>query len=412
MKGKTKTVIIISFALIVFFTLIYVVHPPGKLDVHGETHESSLPETPLIISDGYLPGITWVDDIHPIFVRNKCGHCHTRGKEVIVEGFEELTLGIIDPDDESNAYYSYHELVYAEGPPQIQEGETLRDGQCCWPRNYPPEKQRRIWIGHPERSVLYRKLERDYYDWDKPPRFFDEALKLTWGVPMPIYHEEREGGEHATRYYEIQPFYKRIIFNLSLWLGGSRDELHQWPPRIPASDRLLLRYWINNAVQLMEEDTVIEVQVTGPDGKAVNDATVRLIGNYNSIKRKEVIDRLDIKTDTDNKASLSFPKYSVITSTWFIAAEKDGIKLGRNMKVHDLLTAYPFIKDYLIQLHPHFKKLNNPLMMKTVGRVATLNKAASAAGIPTDKFISGIADEIKIKTGGTIEIESDDTLTE
>ncbi len=88
------------------------------------------------------------------------------------------------------------------------------------------------------------------------------------------------------------------------------------------------------------------------------------------------------------------------------------MKLSPNLKVHDLLTAYPYIKDYLIQLHPHFKKLNNPIMLQTLGRVATLEKAASAAGIPTYKFIAGIADEIKIKTGETIEIESDDTLSE
>jgi hypothetical protein len=126
--------------------------------------------------------------------------------------------------------------------------------------------------------------------------------------------------------YDIRPFYQRLFFNLSLWLGGSRDELHQWPPGIPKSERMLLRYWIDNAVQLMEEGTSIEVQTTGPDGKAVNDSAVRLTGNYNSIERKEVVDQLDIKTDTDGKAYLSFPKYSVITSTWFISAEKDGIK--------------------------------------------------------------------------------------
>jgi hypothetical protein len=88
------------------------------------------------------------------------------------------------------------------------------------------------------------------------------------------------------------------------------------------------------------------------------------------------------------------------------------MKLGPNTKVHDLLSAHPYIKDYLIQLHPHFKALNNPVMMKTVGRVATLKKAAGAAGIPIDKFLSGIADEIKNKSGETIEREDDDTLTE
>jgi hypothetical protein len=45
-------------------------------------------------------------------------------------------------------------------------------------------------------------------------------------------------------------------------------------------------------------------------------------------------------------------------------------------------------------------------MMKTVGRVATLERAASAVNIPFDSFVSGIADEIKNKTGETVEVES------
>ena len=75
------------------------------------------------------------------------------------------------------------------------------------------------------------------------------------------------------------------------------------------------------------------------------------------------------------------------------------MKIGRDMKDYDLLTAYPFIKDYLIELHPHFKKLNNPVMLQTLGRVATLEKAASAVDIPVNEFISGLAGEIKSITG-------------
>ncbi len=75
------------------------------------------------------------------------------------------------------------------------------------------------------------------------------------------------------------------------------------------------------------------------------------------------------------------------------------MKLGPDTKAYDLLTTYPFIKEYLIQLHPHFEKLNNPVMLKTVGRVATLNMAAGAVNIPVDKFISGLAEEIKKRTG-------------
>jgi hypothetical protein len=80
------------------------------------------------------------------------------------------------------------------------------------------------------------------------------------------------------------------------------------------------------------------------------------------------------------------------------------MKLGASTKVHELLSTYPFIKDYLLQLHPHFKKLNNPIMMQTVVKVATLNMAAGAVGIPIDKFIEDLADEIKNRTGKAVEV--------
>lgn len=75
------------------------------------------------------------------------------------------------------------------------------------------------------------------------------------------------------------------------------------------------------------------------------------------------------------------------------------MKLEPGTKVYDVLTTYPFIKDYLIQLHPHFRKLSNPVMLRTMGRIATLNMAADAVKIPVDEFIAGIADEIKSRTG-------------
>ncbi len=322
MKGRRRVVIVVS-VLVVFLVVLHMTRPPGQPPEHEDIQAEPADSAPLVLSHGNLPGITWVDDIHPIFIRNKCSHCHTRGKEAIAEGFEELALGIIDPDDEGNAFYSYHELVYAEGPPQFLKGETLRDGQCCWPRNYPPEKQRRIWIGHPERSVLMRKLEHDYYDWDKPPRFFEEGIDIEWGPPMPMYHEKKRGKEYSRRHYNIRPFYKRIFLHLSLWLGGSRDELHQWPPRILESDRLLLRSWIYNAVQLMADRTGIEVQALDTTGNPVENATVKLVGNHTSIEKKEIDDQIVMTTDIEGKAVLLFPQYSVITSTWFVASEKD-----------------------------------------------------------------------------------------
>jgi hypothetical protein len=326
---KVRAVFAVLFLFGIFMALLYTVRPPGLPVVSENEHHELSRKKPYAPTSGVLPGITWADDIHPIFVRNKCGHCHERGREVLAEGLEPYALGIIDPQNENNPYFSYHELVYSEGPPQIQEGETFRDGQCCWPLHYPEGHQRRIWIGHPERSALMHKLDHDYYDWRKPPRFFEEGLSLLWGPPMPMYHieeEEHEGSE--TKLFEIRPFHKRILFHISLWLGGSRSELHRWPPRIPAGDRSILRNWIDNTVQIMEDVTGIEVLVSNKKMEPIQNAVVTFVGNYNSQERNEVGDQISLKTDKEGKALLLFPRHSVITDQWFVSSEKESFRAG------------------------------------------------------------------------------------
>jgi len=51
-------------------------------------------------------------------------------------------------------------------------------------------------------------------------------------------------------------------------------------------------------------------------------------------------------------------------------------------KVAALLDAYPGIEEKLIALVPAFAKLRNPILRKTVAKVATLEQAAKVGGIP------------------------------
>ncbi len=332
---------------------LFIARPPGQPPPGFGYHNVIQPlEYPYMIKEGKLPGVTWADDIHPIFIRNGCGACHTRGKEAIVEGLAEFALGVLDSRIPSNPYYSYHELVYPEGPPQIQEGEKLRDGQCCWPKNFTPKQQRRIWLGQAEQSAIIHKLDRDYYDWNKSPRFLEEGLRLLWGMPMPMYHEKEGhsegvpgGMEHEEEHrhdrgrkvhgsvkneheYEVRSFFKRVLFHITLWFGANRDKLYALPPRIPTKDRALLRYWISNSLQLMEEGTAIEVQVFDEQGGPVKDSMVHLTGNFNSPERAQVMDVIHVETDVQGKAALRFPEWSVITSFWFVSAEVNGKRTG------------------------------------------------------------------------------------
>ncbi len=57
-------------------------------------------------------------------------------------------------------------------------------------------------------------------------------------------------------------------------------------------------------------------------------------------------------------------------------------------KVAALLDAYPELEDVLIKMAPPFKKLKNPLLRRSVARVASLRQAASAARLPVEEVVN------------------------
>ncbi len=78
--------------------------------------------------------------------------------------------------------------------------------------------------------------------------------------------------------------------------------------------------------------------------------------------------------------------------------------LSPKTKVNDLLAVYPFLKEFLIALNPEFKMLDNAFLRKTVGKLATLGKAAMISGMDVKKLLDGIAGEIKKKTNETVSV--------
>ena len=50
--------------------------------------------------------------------------------------------------------------------------------------------------------------------------------------------------------------------------------------------------------------------------------------------------------------------------------------------VHTLLKEHPFLLDFLAGYHPEFKKLTNPVLRRTVGRMATLDAVAQQGNVP------------------------------
>ncbi len=82
--------------------------------------------------------------------------------------------------------------------------------------------------------------------------------------------------------------------------------------------------------------------------------------------------------------------------------------LNSGTKIADLLREYPFLLDYLAGLSPQFSRLKSPILLKTIGRVATLRQAAAFGAIPAAELLQKIRAEIERVTGQVVEIESEE----
>lgn len=63
-------------------------------------------------------------------------------------------------------------------------------------------------------------------------------------------------------------------------------------------------------------------------------------------------------------------------------------------KVGELLDAYPEVEDVLIAKVPTFKKLKNPILRRTVAKVATLAQAAQVAGMKVPELVMMIREAV------------------
>lgn|GEM_PF-2060839 len=84
------------------------------------------------------------------------------------------------------------------------------------------------------------------------------------------------------------------------------------------------------------------------------------------------------------------------------------MRIGPKTKMDELLCRYSFLKDFLIDMNRHFKALDNPLVKKTLGRMATLSQVAMVGGIELSKLINDIAGEITRQTGEEAVLEGDE----
>ena len=73
---------------------------------------------------------------------------------------------------------------------------------------------------------------------------------------------------------------------------------------------------------------------------------------------------------------------------------QNNLEIVPSVTVHDLLNAYPGLEDVLINMVPPFQKLKNPILRRTIAKVATIKNIASVGGIPLDELISRLRKEV------------------
>ena len=63
-------------------------------------------------------------------------------------------------------------------------------------------------------------------------------------------------------------------------------------------------------------------------------------------------------------------------------------------KVYDLLKAYPKLLAVLIDLSPRYKKLKNPILRRTITRVASLRQASALGGFTPSQLVNTLRAEV------------------
>lgn len=64
------------------------------------------------------------------------------------------------------------------------------------------------------------------------------------------------------------------------------------------------------------------------------------------------------------------------------------MEITSQSKLFDVLEAYPFLEAQIINIAPPFQNLKNPVLRRTVGKIATLEKVAQIGGMDVDKLVN------------------------
>lgn len=68
--------------------------------------------------------------------------------------------------------------------------------------------------------------------------------------------------------------------------------------------------------------------------------------------------------------------------------EKNKLIITPDIKIYELLEAYPELEDVLIEISPLFVKLKNPVLRRTIARVTTLKQASVVGKVSINDMIN------------------------
>ena len=74
--------------------------------------------------------------------------------------------------------------------------------------------------------------------------------------------------------------------------------------------------------------------------------------------------------------------------------KKEELIITPKTKVFDIIEAYPELEDILIAYMPTFEKLKNPVLRRTVGKIATLQQAAIIGNVNVGELVNHLREKI------------------
>lgn len=81
-------------------------------------------------------------------------------------------------------------------------------------------------------------------------------------------------------------------------------------------------------------------------------------------------------------------------------------------KINTLLTTYPELELFLMNLNPKYKKLKNPVLRRTVAKIATLSQVAKIGGYDVSELVNKLRAEVgqpPLEGGETTETDASAT---